>query len=245
MKCAHVCLTAVLAATLLMTAGSQAAFAKDNEAGTSVGEVDEIIVLGRQTKPGNRAMQAFNSGDFETAEIEFEKHYTILRRADRALANTAFDSAASLLTTRIAQGPGEVGTTGIASAGGPVSVKAAPRYTNGAVAKTNPDYDALSKDGVVNYKDRSFAHYMTGLSRIQLGKFDLAEKSLARAVTEYGKNYDARMRLGLLQLRAGNYEGARKQLIALNKMRKSCAQQCDDADGLKESTVTLAKALAG
>ena len=237
------CLSALLV-VCFSAAAVNTAYSQDSKSTINSAE-DEIIVFGKRRTAGNRGMAAFNAGDYKTAEIEFDKHYTSLRRADRALQNAAIDGAASALTTQIAQGLPQASATGL-SAPSPsptVSVNAKP-FANGASLQANPSLTNLVNNGKVTYKNFAFAKYMSGLTQIQLGKLDEAKLSFRESVDHYGKNYDARLRLGLLELRDGDYDSARKQLLKLDKLRKDCRSKCKDYEGIRSATLSLAKALS-
>jgi len=208
---------------------------------------DVITVIGRKSESGLKAMQAFNMGDYETAEIEFERHFDALKRTDRATKRAARVGSDAQISGIIAAGPGALGTSGGASAPGSapsvdVSVSNSASASNAATQSATLR-NASRQDLEVGYEDFAFARYMTGLSQIQLGKFAEAKESLRESVKHNYRNYDAQMRLGLLELRDGEALDARERLIRLDKMRQACDNRCEDAAELRNATLTLARAL--
>jgi len=210
----------------------------------SVADEDVVIAIGQKSQAGFNAMQAFNAGDYETAEIEFERHFDALKRSDRATRRAAQSSRNASLSSQLSAGAGSIDTNG--AGGGSTSQVTVNVSTNTSASNAATQSGILRKssrkDRNVTYEDFAFARYMTGLSQLQLGKFTEAKLSLRESVEHNYRNYDAQMRLGLLELREGEVLLARKRLIKLDKMRKAC-KSCKDKAEIKEATLTLAKAL--
>jgi len=209
-------------------------------------EEDVVIALGQKSEAGLKAMQAFNLGDYETAEIEFERHFDALQRTSRATKRAAQSGSNSSINNQIATGPGTVSGGGGGQAG---SAQTAINVSiNNAASNAATQSDTLRnstrKDTKVDYEDFAFAQYMKGLSQIQLGKYTEAKASLRESVKRNYRNYDAQMRLGLLELRDGEVLEARERLIRLDKMRKTCqSKSCEEGPEIKEATLMLARAL--
>jgi len=189
------------------------------------------------------------SGDFVKAEIEFEQEFKSLRRAESAKYNAGVD--ASLGFDR-AEAVGQSGLGGLSASGPGSSV---PLTTNGGTpdlgvtGRFSNKYKKgknLLNDGKVTEEDFAFTKYMAGLSELQLGKYEEAKKSFKRSVGYNGRNYDARMRLGLLYVVERDFDKAANQLEALEKMRLKCKKKdCDDYDAILKSAATLAQGISG
>jgi len=210
--------------------------------------IDEIIVEGMRSWEGHDGMDAFSAGDYETAEIEFEQEFKSLRRRDSARENAAlsadigFDRAQSI-------GDASVGGQ---SSGGPGGSSAAFSQTGGTPdlgieggfsSKRSKGRNILN-DGNLNYEDFAFTKYMSGLSELQLGKYEEAKDSFKRSLSFNGRNYDARMRLGLLHIVQRNLDKAADQLEALEKLRIKCEKKsCNDYQEILESSKILANSI--
>lgn len=208
---------------------------------------DEIIANGTRITGQHDGMDAFFNGDFETAEIEFEREFKGLRRFERARESAAEDAA---LSADRAQAQAEAGTNAGSSAnsrGGGVESQSAG---NAAAASSGVRSNFTSRrregsmiltDGKVTYEDFGFTRYMSGLSEIKLGKYDEAKVSLKQSLRYDESNYDARMRLGLLYVMDDDFEEAAKQLEKIDKQRRRCQRlACDDLDSLNTSALELA-----
>lgn len=238
--------TTVITATFLMSAACGTAFAQDTAPNSNAQTIEEdvVIAIGRKSQSGLKAMQAFNAGDFETAEIEFERHFDALQRTQRATKRAARVGSNASLTSQIISGPGEVsaGGAGASQDAGAVFSVNTPTAASNAAVQNNTLRNASRSDQNADYEDFAFARYMTALSQIQLGKFTEAKLSLRESVDHNYRNYDAQMRLGLLELRDGEVLEARDRLIRIDKMRKTCGG-CEDKAAISEAAVTLARAL--
>lgn len=228
---------------------SAAQNAPDATTETENTEIEEIVTYGQQNWDRHDGMKAFFNGDFKTAEIEFEREFLSLKRFESSRENAANDAdigrdrADSTAVMNAATGV-------VAGPGGGVQVQSAPTSAprsggvSGRFNKKQATGNSLLTDGVITYHDFAFTKYMAGLSEIKLGKYDEAKVSLKQSLNHDGKNFDARMRLGLIYVQDRNFEDAAKQLTKLDKMRKKCIKlSCDDMKGLNDSTLTLAKAI--
>ncbi|GHA97786.1 hypothetical protein GCM10009069_20940 [Algimonas arctica] len=212
--------------------------------------LDEIISSGTIVTGQHDGMDAFFMGDFETAEIEFEREFKGLKRFESARENAVQDAVISADRTQMqaragdntgaqagagGRGGGFQGSSSSGSTGSNSSV------TSNFVSRRGEGRTILT-DGKVTYEDFGFTRYMAGLSEIKLGKFDEARVSLQQSLRYDETNYDARMRLGLLDVMDADFEAAAKQLETLNKQRRRCERlSCDDLDALRRATMVLAK----
>ena len=198
---------------------------------------DEIIVQGTK-RGGDPAMDAFFAGDFETAEIEFEKNFRIIKRErsdiERASEFADTREVADLGATNVTAG-GRDGGAGV-TAGTDLS-----GVVPNSIAGSRP------RDGdpnvVYSGRDLGFQKYMAGLSELQQGKVVEAEKSFESAVALNKTLYDGRMRLGLIRLGMGDRKGAKKQLGILNGQANKCGDDCERRDELMESRALLEQLL--
>jgi tetratricopeptide (TPR) repeat protein len=190
------------------------------QADTPPQEVDEIISSGT-IRGGDPAMSAFFSGDFETAEIEFEKNFRNLKRADMIIRESAEATRGNAALTDV-----RAGTPQIGSQGGAVSGKASTQINLSGLNINSRE----TGEGVKSGTDRGFQLYMMGLSQIQLKKYAEAKNSLRRALVLNKGIYDAHMRLGVLYLRDGEIDKARKEYKKLQKIDRRCKNICDGKD---------------
>ncbi len=209
---------------------------------------DEVIAYGSQILGEHEGIDAFFRGDFETAEIEFENEFKSLRRFESAKENSARDAEIGIERSQQLADASSNLSSSVNSRGGGI-----PIQSSGASLSTNPGLTSnfinrrsegrtVLTDGRVTYEDYAFASYMTGLSEIQLGKYDEAKASFKTSLFHDEKNYDARMRLGLLHLRERDFGTAADQLEKLNKLRRKCEKRsCKDMAAIREATLTLAQ----
>ena len=202
---------------------------------------DEIIVEGQRFKGGDRAMDAFMSGDFETAEIEFERNFRILKR-ERTDIDFASDTSYTADIDRIGNQTviaGNQGTPGVSQDATTTSFGGAPQSLR---SRDSGD------DVVTSGRDPGFQMYMAGLSELQQGKVLEAEKSFKRAITLNRTLYDGRMRYALIRLGQGDRDEAREHLDYLDLQSRKCekrAKGCDRVDELNEARATLRQIMSG
>lgn len=217
-------------------------FAQDSSS-SAAKDIDEIIVEGQSNWAGHKGMNAFNRGDFATAEIEFEREFKSLKRQLSGLKNSVVAAQNNEFRAEI----DTFNTSGASAAGASSgSQGSSPTSTTmGGQFKSKRDQGRnILNDGVVSDIDFALTKYMSGLSEIKLGKIAEAKSSLKTAIHYDGGNHDARMRLGLIYVQESKMKKAGKQLKALNKIRKKCkAKSCDDYELIKKSVVTLATAI--
>lgn len=216
---------------------------------SQVDGLEEIITYGQQNWGSHDGMKAFFDGDYKRAEIEFEREFLSLRRIESAKRNAIDDAANGILRAESSATASSSNGVVVSGPGGSVQVgPSGGTSVNSSVAGTFRNKHATGKsiltDGKVTYEDFAFSRYMSGLSEIKLGKFAEAKKSLIQSLNYNVKNYDARMRLGLLHVQESNYEDAATQLEKLDKIRKSCNRRsCEDKDRIREATIILANAI--
>jgi len=210
---------------------------------------DVVIAYGQSTSESHDGMKAFFDGDFETAEIEFEREFLSLKRGRSTIENAAFDAQVSQF--RSEQIGNATGATG--GSGGPGGAGGVQAQGNNVIAPSNsPSSSSFAKqekgrkgiltDGVINDQDFAFSKYMSGLSEVKLGKTSEAKASFKSSLFYDNSNFDARMRLGLIYLTEQNFEKAAEQLTKLDKLRKKCQKRnCEDLSLINDSTLTLAK----
>lgn len=216
-------------------------FAQDNTATSE--EIDEIIVEGQSNWAGHKGMNAFNSGDFVTAEIEFEREFKSLKRqlsarenSVEAARNGEFRAEIDTLNTS--------GATASGASSGSQGTGATSTSIGGQFRSKRAEGRNVLNDGTVSDIDFALTKYMSGLSEIKLGKIAEAKSSLKTAIHYDGGNHDARMRLGLIYVQETEIKKAGKQLKALDKIRQKCKEKsCEEYALIKKSVVTLATAI--
>jgi len=206
--------------------------AQNNNAATVI---DEIIVTGK-IKAGDDAMAAFFSGDYATAEIEFEKNLRTLIRIENLNTNAFLQTQNDQINATIRNGPPQAG------AQGGIQQNISPTALNLSSLGQFNKRDA--EDVITSGADKGFQLYMMGLSQIQLEKFDDAKVSFTRALRLNKSLHDARARLGLIYLSERSFEASRKQLLKLDKARKRCGESCRNKEKIEAATLILARELA-
>jgi tetratricopeptide (TPR) repeat protein len=252
----HLPVTALITIGLLLSADqalsqltNDAEAPNDAQSAETVIE-DEIISRGSIVTGQHDGMDAFFRGDFETAEIEFENEFKSLRRFESARENAARDSALSADRALMTEQAGSTFSSSVNSRGASAlgqtssnTLSANPSVTSNFISRRNEGRTILT-DGEVTYQDFGFTRYMSGLSEIKLGKFAEAKTSFKQSLRYDEANYDARMRLGLLDIMDADFEAAADHLEKLDQQRQRCERRsCDDLESLREATITLAQQL--
>lgn len=208
---------------------------------TKTEPLDEVIVESRLGWIGHKGMEAFMAGDFEAAEIIFEKEFIVLRRSNNGLYNSAVDASLSISRANLtnqsfnATSPNLNGQNSLSNSSSAEANLAGNSTRRRKVGKN------LLNDNVLTDQDFAFTKYMSGLSELKLGKYDEAEKSLEASLHYDKGNTDARMRIGLLHLRKNNIKKAAHHLEKLEKRRVKCKKiDCDDYQEILNSASTLA-----
>lgn len=185
---------------------------------------EEDTVVANATKRVDPALAAFFAGDFETAEIEFEKNAVCARRVERNFEAGLEAARDSSIQADVA---GELNTAPQPSggAGGNVSVPTTPAITPSFSVNTS----GFEKENYTKKRtcaDRGYQIYMMGMSQLQLGKTEEAKKAFSRATKIKRTLYDAHFRLSLLEYQAGNVDEAKKQFKSLTKIADRC-KRCE------------------
>jgi len=212
---------------------------------TQTNSIDEIFVDDKAGWAGHKGMDAFFNGDFETAEIIFEKEYISLKRAENGRYNAAVDAALSINRAGvIAQGSSNAASAAIGgqgNLGSSVNQALVNSNISGSFSNRRKKGRNILNDGILTEKDFALTKYMSGLSELKLGKYKEAKKSLKTSLHFYKGNSDARMRLGLLYLKEGNYEKAADHLEKLERSRSKCKKRgCEEYDEILEAASILA-----
>lgn len=208
--------------------------------------VDEVVATGQQTPSNHPGMRAFFDGDFVAAEISFEREFLKLKRGITARENAAFEATNGQIRSENLAGatgatPTSANSTASLNAASPQTSSSFTPSATGGLKNKDASGKGILTDGKINDDDFSFSKYMAGLSELQLEKFDEAEKSFKSALFYDSKNYDARLRLGLLHLRNREYEKAANQLEKIDKLRRKCIKaSCDDRKFITDAAVELA-----
>ncbi len=192
--------------------------------------IDEVIVTG--TLQRDKAMAAYLSGDYVTAEIEFERNAFCALRATRnfrAGVEAAGDSTIRADVGVDANVPAQpTGGVGGVSGGGLTPPVATPTARiNGSNFKKNESIAPRTCE------DRGYQLYMAGLSQLKLGKFEESKESFQRAVVLRKSIYDAYFRLSLLEYQDGNIKAAHKHFKRLRALQKRC-RKCESEKEIAE-----------
>ena len=198
---------------------------------------DEVIATGSIRR--DPAMSAYLSGDFETAEIEFERNAFCALRAERNFRSGVESARDSTIRSEnfsdadtIAQPTGGQGGANVQ-----VQPTAAPN-----ISVNSSDFQKNEATTKRTCADRGFQYYMAGLSQIKLGKLEDAKASLYRATALRKSIYDAHFRLALLEYQDGNIDKARKQYKRLQKLQAKC-RKCEFEKEIDQQVAFLDKAL--
>lgn len=200
---------------------------------------EDVVVSRGQVQGTDPAMSAFLNGDYETAEIEFKKNYSNLIRQENLAFQALQQTQNNAISQQIINGPPQPGGQGGQSIG---SVSPDGFDVRGLNQFAEREEDSESRIG--SGTDLGYQLYMTGLSQIQLKKYDEAKVSFTRALRRTKILHDARFRLGLLELRDGNVAEAQKHYNRLVKAQDRCKSHCDAKEAIDEGVTVLGGALA-
>jgi len=206
--------------------------------------IDTITVTGKANWAGHDGMDAFLAGDFETAEVIFEREFISLKRADNGRYNAAVDAALSISrSNNLSQAT--TNSTSITGGNNAVGVAANQSTTNPNLAGNSSNKRKKGRnilnDGILSPQDFAFTKYMSGLSEVKLGKYEEAKKSFKTSLFHDSGNADGHMRLGLLYLLDGDIEKSAEQLEKLEKQRVKCKKtDCDEYNEILTSASVLA-----
>lgn len=181
---------------------------------------DEVIATAqKQTDP---AMSAFLAGDYETAEIEFDKNAFCALRVERnfrsGLESARDDSIRSDLSGNINTAPQP---TGGPNAGARIGAGLGSTVPETRINGINSsDFQTSNKRRTC--ENRGFQVYMKGISQLELGKIAEAKKTLIQATKIHRTLYDAHFKISLLEYQDGNLKDAKKELKKLRKIAARC-----------------------
>lgn len=198
-------------------------------------EIERIIVSSQGLNP---AMEAFNSGNYELAEIKFMENEKCAHRKER-------NRQAFLEGVRESQISQEV-------SGGGVNTGSSMTDSNASRVEGNTPFSSSSKrasrQGLskedIRCSNRSFQFYMAGMSQLQLGRTEDAENSFERAVALNQNEYDAHYRLALMKLLRDDSASAKEHMESIQDMLRRC-YKCDVRDEILTRIAYLEKALNG
>lgn len=198
-------------------------------------DIENITVTARA---GDAAMQAFNAGNFELAEIKFKENERCALRVER-------NRQAFIEGVRESQISQEVNGGGVNTGSSMTDSNAARVEGNSSMnaiaAKTQKAEDKVRENTCEN---RAFQIYMAGMSQLQLGRAEDAEASFERAVALSQIQYDAHYRLALMKLLRQDKSGAEGHLEAINSILKRC-YNCDAQEEIVRISDFLQKAVDG
>ena len=192
--------------------------------------MDEIVVTGVARQP-DRAMAAFEAGDFVTAEIEFGANLRCAERVETLAAFAKEELRAGALASETAAAAGSSTATVVPPDVRPV--RSTTTATRSAALRGR------------TCEDKPFQLYMMALSQLKLGKNAEAKATLQRVVRLAKGNaaYDAHYRLGLLHLLDGELDEAERRLKNLQVYERRCARQgerCAMRTEIDEAVTVLA-----
>lgn len=227
-------LIACVAATLTLGMPVFAQEADDEE----INIIDEVIAYG--SKQNDPAVSAFLAGDYETAEIEFDKNAFCALRIERnfiagleSARNDSIRADAASNAAATAQPSGGIG------GGGNVPNAQSPIATT-SVNSSNLKNKQENKRRTC--ENRGYQVYMKGMSQLQLGKRAEAQKTLTKATKIKRTLFDAHFRLGLMAYQDRDFDEANKQLKALKKIAKRC-KRCNAKDEIQTQLSYLSNLL--
>lgn len=227
----HFCLT------LLLLSGSLATTALAQDSSPS--EPEDVVIATGRVQGTDPAMSAFMNGDYETAEIEFKKNFSNLLRQENFREQALLQTQNNAINQQIINGPP---TTG--SQGGQLINSNMPNGFDVRGLNQRAEREKDSESRIGSGDNLGYQLYMTGMSQLQLKKYAEAKTSFTRALRRTKSLHDARLRLGLLEMRDGNIQGAQAQYEKLLKAQKSCKSRCDRVEAIELGVTVLGEALA-
>ncbi len=196
-------------------------FAQSNDS-TSNEPIDEVIAEGTiRTDP---AMSAYLSGDYATAEVEFERNAFCALRATRNFRSGIESARDSTIRADVGV-DANVAAQPSGGLGGGAVAPSAPTSAPTARLNTN-DFKKNGATAKRTCEDRGFQLYMAGLSQVKLGKLDEAKESFEKSIRLRKNIYDAYFRLALLEYQEGDTKKAKKQFRRLLKLESDC-KRCE------------------
>ena len=212
-----------------------AAVQDDPQTNNNDEDIENITVTARA---GDAAMQAFNAGNFELAEIKFKENERCALRVERNRQAFIEGVRESQISQEVNGGGVNTGSSMTDSNAARVEGKSS---MNAIAAKTQKAEDKVRENTCEN---RAFQIYMAGMSQLQLGRAEDAEASFERAVALSQIQYDAHYRLALMKLLRQDKSGAEGHLEAINSILKRC-YNCDAREEIVRISDFLQKAVDG
>lgn len=227
--------------SLSICALPMATFAQDAEQPTEKTEkvLDAVIVKDVQN---DRAMAAFNAGDYVTAEVEFlDNAMCALRRERNTIAS--FETAQTNATRAQVFADAVSGDSGANSRG--AGAGQGQKNTPTGIASTS----GVAARNIETELDRTCEKrgrqlYFAGLSQIQLGKTDEALRSFEKATIASKVQYDAHYKIGLIKLLNGDRKSAASELKDIERILKRC-KKCEARQEIVDRRDHLSKAIKG
>jgi len=187
---------------------------------------------------GDAALRAFNSGNFELAEVEFKRNAKCALRAERN-KRAGIDG---LITSQINQNMLANQTSNSSSQYSQSSSGNVSASSVSQSGRSNKDANKELRKRTCD--NRGFQLYMMGMSQIQLGRPEEAEKNFKTAVVLNKNLYDAHHRLALMKLLREDVDGAKDELSSIKSVLKRC-YDCESLDKISARVDFLEKALDG
>lgn len=201
--------------------------------------VETITVEGQNS---DAALRAFNAGDFITAEVQFKKNALCALRFERSKQALIDGLQTSSIDQNVQGVAGRVNTQtaqGASESSAPVG-----RVFSGNSGGKSSNKDKKEYDNERTCENRAFQLYMTGLSQIQLGKQEEAEKNFKTAVFLNRNLYDAQFRLSLMEMIRGDLEDAEERYEDLVSILTRC-KDCEAKAEIAQRVDFVKKALDG
>jgi len=187
---------------------------------------EEDVVIGTAIKQTDPAMSAFLSGDYATAEIEFDRNAFCALRAERNFRSGVEDARDSTIRADV-NVEADIGAqpTGGPGASGGLTIQTAPTVAPNASVNSS-DFQRNESKNKRTCETRGYQVYMKGMSQLKLGKTAEAKETLYKATKIHRTIYDAHFRLSLMEYQDGNIEKAKSEFKKLKKIAKRCLR-CD------------------
>ncbi len=128
-----------------------------------------------------------------------------------------------------------------------LDINAEDRYNDGVRALQAQDYNSAQtafRDVLTADSSNAAANFMMGITRLGLGDVEGSRVYLVAATTNDKKLPDPKGRLGWVEAKLGNLEGAQKQRADLVKLQKRCKDKCAEAGAINASIALIDQALA-
>lgn len=200
-------------------------------------EIERILVSGQNY---DSAMRAFQSGNFELAEIEFKKNAKCaLRRENNKRAFV--DGLQTSALNNAARSSGSLSGSSATERNSATPPTPSVASSMGGKSSNREGSTTVTERTCT---DRGYQLYMTALSQIQLGRNEEAEKNLKTASFLNKNIYDAHYRLALMQLLRKDKDTAQERLESIRDVLDRC-RDCEAKEEIVARIDFLEKALSG